>query len=322
MHAPVIIGIPSYNEEQNIPHLLRSLEKQTLPISAVVISDDSTDNTPEIIKKFSQDSKLNIILLHHSVRRGAAAAWNEIFETASELVNHNAGVSSEANSALVLYDADVIPHGECTSQLASRIGTVRKSDFGRAVHVCASRPEPVQADTLAASASAFISNWLRYVRNGNGISKYTVMGRALAVSLETARRVRIPENLIAIDLFLQCRAIELGMSVEYNDDAVVYFRPARTLRDLASQVLRALEGHDQLKDHISRLQLDLPTVDELGAGIRAGSADPIGFLSAVIGYSFIPYYRSRFSHAKSSALWDVALSSKSIDIARFSETSQ
>ena len=111
MHE-VTIGIPAYNEEQDILNLLHSLEDQNMhgfAISEVIVSDDSSDNTSDIISKFAARSSLKVTVYHHCTRRGTAAAWNEIFKQAS-------------GDIIVLYDADTIPHPLCTEQLASRIG--------------------------------------------------------------------------------------------------------------------------------------------------------------------------------------------------------
>ena len=56
MKYPTIsIVIPTYNEEINIEHCLRSIIKQNYPsikIEIIVVDDDSTDNTIDIAKKF------------------------------------------------------------------------------------------------------------------------------------------------------------------------------------------------------------------------------------------------------------------------------
>ncbi|HLW63107.1 MAG TPA: glycosyltransferase family A protein, partial [Flavobacterium sp.] len=47
--------IPTYNEEAFIGKMLQSLTEQTfLPEKVVVVNDNSTDNTAEIIKSFSE----------------------------------------------------------------------------------------------------------------------------------------------------------------------------------------------------------------------------------------------------------------------------
>src|SRR5919108_1459209 len=106
----VTIGIPSYNEERNIINLLRSLSIQSLKdyfISEIIISDDSSDSTPELVESFAKKySRLNIKLIHHYKRRGAAAAWNEIFHRS-------------VGDFIVLYDADIVINEDTTAQLIS-----------------------------------------------------------------------------------------------------------------------------------------------------------------------------------------------------------
>jgi len=288
----VTIGIPAYNEEQNMPNFLQSLEAQhtrDFAISEVIVSDDSSDGTPEIVSRFAAHSSLNIKLLHHDARRGAAAAWNEIFQEAT-------------GDLIVLCDADTIPHPSCTEQLVSGI----RDNVG----LCASNSQPVQPRGVAGRASAFISNWLRSVRLAE-LSQYTVMGRALAIDSKAAK-VKIPPDIIAIDLYLQCKVLEAGLGVAYNDNAIVYFRPASTMQDLASQVVRAANGHNQIKDYVSRFNICLPGRVAVMQAIKSAMADPAGAASVAIAYSLIPYYRSKLAQTN-SAKWHTAQSSKAID---------
>jgi len=288
MHS-ITVGIPSYNEEQNIFNLLQSLDGQHSLISEVIISDDSSDGTPGLVSDFARRSSLKIKLFHHDVRRGAAAAWNEIFQQAT-------------GDIIVLYDADTIPHPSCTGQLAARIS-------GNTA-LCASNSQPIQAAGIAGRASVFISNWLRSVRLA-GLSQYTVMGRGLAIDSTVAKKIQVPE-MIAIDLYLHCMVLEMGLDVIYNDDAVVYFRPAGKMRDMASQVVRAVNGHDQIKGRVDSLRIRLPPHVGVAQALKNAVIDPLGAISTVMGYSLIPYYRSRLVDAD-SAKWHTADSSKAID---------
>ena len=165
-----------------------------------------------------------------------AAAWNEILQRA-------------AGDTVVLYDADTIPHPSCTEQLVSHI----QGNVG----ICASNSQPVQAAGIAGRASVFISKWLRSVRLAR-LSQYTVMGRALAINSREAKKIEIPTNMIAIDLYLQCKILEMGRDIIYNDNAIVYFKPANNIHDLASQVMRAVNGHKQIEDYVSLFSIGLP----------------------------------------------------------------
>ncbi|MDQ4050040.1 MAG: glycosyltransferase [Thermoproteota archaeon] len=289
MHR-ITIGIPSYNERQNIVNLLRAIEEQNIPISEVLISDDSSDDTPNLVRNFAQHSILDIQLFHHDTRRGAAAAWNEIIQKAK-------------GDVTVLYDADTIPHPSCTEQLTLSV----KGSVG----ICASNSQAVQAAGIAGRASVFISNWLRSVRLAR-LSQYTVMGRAVAINSREAKKIKIPADIIAIDLYIQCKTLEMGLDVIYNDNAIVYFKPANDMRDLASQVIRAVNGHNQIKDYVSSFGICLPQRLAISHALRNTLKDPLGAMSVALGYSLIPYYRSRLEHTD-KAMWHTATSSKAID---------
>jgi glycosyltransferase involved in cell wall biosynthesis len=286
----ITIGIPSYNERQNIVNLLQAIEEQQTPIFEVLISDDSSDDTPNLVRNFAQHSRLDIRIFHHDARRGAAAAWNEILQKAK-------------GDVVVLYDADTIPHPSCTAQLTSHI----KGNVG----ICASNSQPVQAVGIAGRASVFISKWLRSVRLA-GLSQYTVMGRGVAINSDDAKKIQIPTNMIAIDLYIECKILEMGRDVIYNDKAIVYFRPANDMHDLASQVIRAVNGHYQIKEYVSSFGIHLPQQVAIAHALKNALKDPLGAVSVAIGYLLIPYYRSRLEHID-TAKWHTAASSKALD---------
>jgi glycosyltransferase involved in cell wall biosynthesis len=294
----ITIGIPCFNEEKNITNLLCSLVQhiaEDFIISEVIISDDSYDKTPQLVDAFVGNNKnnncpLNIKLIHHSQRRGAGAAWNEIFEKSS-------------GDIIVLYDADVIIDKNCTQQLVSSI----KGNVG----LCAANPMPVPIRGMAGKASIFTSNWLRSIRK-RVLSQYTVMGRALSLRSDFAKKISIPQDIIAIDLYLQCKALEHGLDIAYNDNAVVYFRPANTMSDFTLQVMRASKGHKQIWDYVSRFRIDLSPEISMIETIRNTICNPAGAVSTMLCYAVIPYYLIKFKNTD-SAKWQTAISTKALD---------
>jgi cellulose synthase/poly-beta-1,6-N-acetylglucosamine synthase-like glycosyltransferase len=314
----VSMGIPSFNEEANISRLLHSIVKlnnpslqrghpnsgkedsgatnrnntpssTTFKITEVIISDDSSDNTSMIVKEIaSANPSLNIRLLHHEIRRGVSAAWNEIFREAR-------------GEIIVLYDADIIIDADATAHLIESM----KGNIG----LCASNPKPLLLKTsIVTRASRFVAHWLGSVRNER-LSQYTVMGRALSISSKAAKRIVIPENVIALDLYLQCKVLEQGFGVLYKENAVVYFKPPDNMLDLCSQILRATNGHKQIK-HMARAShcnLDLKTgaVTTLKSAIK----DPMGALCLILCYLTLPYYKTKLSNID-SVKWHIAKSTK------------
>jgi hypothetical protein len=138
------------------------------------------------------------------------------------------------------------------------------------------------------------------------------MGRALAINSGEAKKIEIPTNMIAIDLYMQCKILEMGRDVIYNDNAIVYFKPANTIYDLASQVVRAVNGHKQIEDYVSSCGIGLPRQVAIANTVKNAAKDPLGALSVAIGYSLIPYYKSRTENTD-NAKWHTAASSKALD---------
>lgn len=322
----VTVGIPSYNEEINISNLLRSiielnkLENQSEPnndnsygkkvysnssnrednrisptkgftISEIIVSDDSSDNTCRIVEAIAAENpSLSIKLLHHDSRRGVPAAWNEIFKKAT-------------GEIIVLYDADIIIDNSTTANLVQSIAD--------GIGLCASNSTPLVLKGSAISrASVFIAKWLRWVRK-SGLSQYTVMGRALSILSHVAKRITIPENVIALDLYLQCKVLELGFKVIYNDQALVYFRTPDNMKDFSSQIIRATNGHKQIRHLLTGPCIRLPLRSGLVAAIKSIAQDPKGGVYLIYCYSLLPFYR-RSLKATNSAIWDIAKSTKSL----------
>jgi cellulose synthase/poly-beta-1,6-N-acetylglucosamine synthase-like glycosyltransferase len=288
----VTIGIPTFNEEQNILTFLRRLETDTsnnYPISEIIISDDSSDNTPKIIEEYTKNSSMNVRFIHHHERRGAVAAWNEIFEEST-------------GDIIILYDADIILGQNCTHELVSKI----QGKIG----LCTSNQKPIQVRGLIGRASIFIAKWLESIRN-RGLSQYTVMGRALSIYSDLAKKISIPNDIIAIDLYLQCKVIEHGFDIFYNQNALIYFYPANNMSDFISQVLRASNGHRQIRKYLKRFKVCLSSNVALIETIRNIYNDPSGALSLFACYTLIPFYIFKLKGINSSK-WYTAKSTKSI----------
>jgi biofilm PGA synthesis N-glycosyltransferase PgaC len=286
----VSIGIPSYNEESNIEAILESVicsNLNSIDLSEIIISDDSTDDTPNIVSQFMKNNSKKIIFLHNTKRRGAANAWNDIIQNASGQI-------------IVLYDADVKPNPNCTFELVDKIN----NNIG----ICASNPRPIPGQGIPAQGTIFVSDWLESVRKRQ-ISEYTVMGRGLSIRCDIAKKITIPESVIAIDLYIQSKVMEMGYDVVFNPNAIVQFKPAKTFVDFSSQVIRASKGHGQLKKlgygGKNQLTLKTATVEYFRVAFR----NPTGALSTCLCYILIPFYMSRIKNVD-TALWHAARSTK------------
>ena len=67
----IVIGIPAYNEEENIAKIIVKIKQITSEI--IVCNDGSTDLTSEIARK------LGVIVINHTENQGYGAAIKSIF---------------------------------------------------------------------------------------------------------------------------------------------------------------------------------------------------------------------------------------------------
>jgi len=289
----ITIGIITYNEENNILKFFDSLKSQHLAdklvITEVIFVDDSNDETPNLINKIkSENPKFNISLIHNDKRKGASQAWNTIFRNAK-------------GSIIILLDADIEIGENCISRLSNKI-----SDN---VGLCASNTIPkINSRSLYTCASIFISYWLRSIRM-NRLSQYTTMGRALALNTELAKGIEIPQEIIAIDLYLQCKVLEMNKRVIYDDDAIIYFNPPVTKHDFFSQVVRALIGHGQIKELTRKFDFDAPVSLTIKEFLKNSIKYPKGSLCLLLCYLQLPisYFKDR---EQVSYIWETANSTK------------
>src|SRR3972149_4182092 len=68
-----IVMIPTYNERENISHLLQQVLELDKDIEALVVDDNSPDGTWEIVQDLSEKEK-RVHLLHRKKRRGRGTA--------------------------------------------------------------------------------------------------------------------------------------------------------------------------------------------------------------------------------------------------------
>src|ERR1700722_6202075 len=98
----VTIGIPAYNEEQNIENVLLSLMQQksnTISLQEIIVnSDSSSDKTETIVKRLKKKYPV-ITLIENKNRKGKYFRVNQLFH-------------SSKSEILVVLDADIALKGE------------------------------------------------------------------------------------------------------------------------------------------------------------------------------------------------------------------
>ena len=96
-NLPVSIIIPTYNRVQKLFKLLKSIRNLTpLPNEVIIIDDNSTDGTKEILKKWKRiSSRYNKTILLKEKNKGPADSRNQ-------------GIEISKNELIAFTDDDVI----------------------------------------------------------------------------------------------------------------------------------------------------------------------------------------------------------------------
>lgn len=229
----ITIGIPVYNEEQNIQQLLEALRAQQLTTARIdeiiVVSDGSTDGTVACVRSV-HDPRIRLIEVQQ--REGIAATQNKI-------------VAAARGDVLVMLDGDVLP-----SNAHFLEEVIRPLQHDERVGL-------VGADVISAQPQNFFESIIAYshdlkraiyqeIRDGNNV--YLCHGRARAFSRTLYERLRWPE-LYSEDAYSYFICVRVGLRFVFAPAAQVVFRSPQTFTDYARQSTRFFVGRQQVAQH-------------------------------------------------------------------------
>lgn len=288
------IGIPAYNEAENIRHLLLDLAKQSqngyIFNKVIVCSDASVDETVHVAYSFK---KLPVTVIVYSKRQGKAAALNSIIRKTS-------------SDALVILDADVALKNRLF--LSKLVAPIAKGE----ADLCAAKidelhPKNFMEKMLAASMQ-YKRELFASINNGNNI--YTCHGRGRAFSKRLYKVIYF-KNSANEDAYSYLFCIYHGFTYRYISDATVWYGLPATLADHELQSVRFFQSRElstaEFGEKFIREAYALPKLLTLKTLIRFTGKNPY-----IIPYLILPAYlniKSQFMKRIHSA-WAVAKSSK------------
>lgn len=217
--TPISIGIPAYNEEQNITKLLDALLKQKLSSvlirEIIVVSDGSTDKTCELVMDFIKKHKTkNIKLIHYKQRKGKWFAINVFLRNAK-------------SKYLILESADNIPNEKAVEFLISKL---RDSKVG----IVASKIVPINREGFWAKIG-----FLLYELHHLVSLESPKFGELIAF-----KKVfdKIPKTIVDEEEIARIIK-EKGFLGFYEPRAIVYIKTPSNFKDFISQRRRIFCGH-------------------------------------------------------------------------------
>ncbi|MFH1285266.1 MAG: glycosyltransferase [Candidatus Micrarchaeota archaeon] len=100
----ISVIIPTHNEEKMIERSLAKHLAQTRLADEVIIVDDSSDKTPEIVREYEKKTSGRVKLVHFSERRGVSFARNQ-------------GAKAAKGELLIFIDADIMLDPNCIEEI-------------------------------------------------------------------------------------------------------------------------------------------------------------------------------------------------------------
>lgn len=295
MTLKVAVGIPAYNEEQNIKILLERIFEQKIRNAKlekiIIVSDASKDRTLEIVKSIS-NKKIKII--NHNKRIGKAQSINEIIAMTTEDV-------------LVILDADILPKDQ--QFLHNIIEPIVKNDK---IGLVGANTISVKPNTFFESIIAH-SHTLKtdlYMKINGRNNIYLCHGRARAFSKKFYSRLNFPGDCPE-DAFSYLICIQKGFKFSFAEKAKVIFRSPSTLADHIKQSKRFQDGQESLEKYFTselvKKSYKIPMIYLLKTLLKYLITSPLKTLS----YLAVNFYVNFFNHRSfNQSLWQVSPTTK------------
>lgn len=241
------IGIPAYNEQNNIARLIGLLLKQEqvgfVLEKIIVVSDGSTDKTAEIVKSIN-DSRIHLIA--NEKRQGQNFSQQLIFTTASA-------------DAVVIIEADTIP--------ASKDYLINlTSDYleNRSVCLVQGNPQLLPPITMFGKMIAQQKQSYGKYAESHLLEENICSGRggrffSKAVYKNLVWPEAVPEDAYAL---LWCRSNDFV--TKFAKEAKMYFQPPQNLRELVNEQIKIQLGKRSLFQYFRAEQINQLYSDFVG----------------------------------------------------------
>ena len=296
MPLSVSIGIPAYNERNNIANLLTALLKQRTSkveiTEIIVVSSGSSDGTDAIVKDYSKKEK-RIKLVTQNSREGKASAINDFLK-------------ASCSDLLVLESADTIPQDRTIEKLCLPF---ENSTVGMA----GAHPVPTNNEN---SFMGYTSHLLWDLHN------QMAMRDPKCGELVAFRRVfeSIPKDTAVDEAWIEYEIKKRNLRIVYVPGAIVFNRGPETIGDFLRQRRRIACGHLDLNKRTNflvstdKFAFMLPAIfkviprKELDKWFFFAGALALESFSRFLGY--YDYHKKTNNHS----VWEISKTTKSLDM--------
>lgn len=234
----VSLGIPAYNEEANIKHLLKSLlaQKQDkfLLKEIIVISDGSTDKTVKFVQSF-RNPKIRVI--DGTKRFGQSQRQNQI-------------ISLFKGDILVLIEADTLPsNSDAVNNLVTPFCRDNNYNLGMVVGYAVGIAPKNFFEKITVHGAKIKKEVFNEWKDGKNL--YTSNGYAMrAFSPDFLAQLKWPED-VSEDSYAYLKLCQLGFSIVKRPNAITYVKNVTNFNDRLKQSTKFISGKNSFKNYFS-----------------------------------------------------------------------
>jgi glycosyltransferase involved in cell wall biosynthesis len=296
----VTIGIPAYNEEQNIEAFLRSIGNQKIAhfvlTEVLVYSDASSDNTNLLVRNVARKNP-RIKLIKGTSRKGKYFRVNELF-------------ARNKSDVLVILDADIAMK---SADFLDKLVTALISD--RNAVMTAAQVELIKPASFTARVlytSFVLSDMMRLSVPGYDIAP-NFHGAATAYKKNFIKNLAIPSDVIDPHLYIYLSA-KKSNGFRYCPEAVILQNPPSTIKDVKQLMQRSIGKKDAIlekifgKDTIQAVHY-IPRRAKFTGVWKCFLQEPVYTPIAML----VSFYLGKLVHVKkidNSPIWEINTSTK------------
>jgi len=299
-YPTVTVAVSAHNEAKNIKKFLRSILRQKEKDFSIediwIYSDGSTDKTVEVAESIKSKK---VKIFDYKKRIGKSSRLNQIYKNLK-------------SDFLIQTDADVIfGHDYVIKNIIQPL--IKDSSVG----MCGGYPIPVKGKTFTEKADActFIlyNDILKNMNGGDNV--FSADGRLLAYRNELCKKIKVPEDMIANDVYTYYACITNKYKYKFVQSALVFFRAPLTLKDKVKQNLRSQAVPIRMKKYFSPKLVNKETHVPINIRLKSMILQFIKFpIKSTYIYAINKYCSIKAAEKEKylSALWDIAHTTKRV----------
>lgn len=297
----VTIGIPAYNEEHTIRAVLESVAKQDTRSydlrSVIVINDNSTDHTGQVIKDF-RAAFPSLLYVKNKKRLGKSRTLTKLFQ------KNKSDVFLALDADIVLGDTYFISH---------LVEPFRNADIGLVAACDVPQNPKTFVEKIIVTGVTLWDEIRHTIENGRSI--HNVHGTGYALSKAVAKNLDIPENNLNDDQYIYLRVKQLGYAFQHVCAAMLYYYVPGTAADYLAQSARFMKGAEIIVDNFgsyATFEFAYPSYVRIPVMAKYLIKHPFYLPLAMLFQIFIRLFKSYFETDFSKGHWKQIVSTKKV----------